>query len=261
MRERILEFKHICFKYKGSKELLFNQLDFSVKTGELVGILGASGSGKTTLTEILLQRHQPTCSDFQILENGQLLSGNAKYWSYVPQANLLRTYLKVSETFDYYSRIHLSHVDPKERKDRINKTMSALGLSEFSDKKISELSGGQKRRVSIGVELLSERPYFILDEPSSGLDALSDRNLLRTLKILAKTREKSIIVITHNTENLSIFDRIIFLSKGLPKFVGSYQDLLMEFKTTDAYAIEKYLDLNIADLYQELDSSGRIYKI
>ena len=83
--------------------------------------------------------------------------------------------------------------------------MDDLGLTEFANKKISELSGGQKRRVSIGIELLSPSPYFILDEPSSGLDALSDRNLLRTLKILAKSANKSIVVITHNTENFGYF--------------------------------------------------------
>ena len=98
--------------------------------------------------------------------------------------------------------------------------MDDLGLTEFANKKISELSGGQKRRVSIGIELLSPSPYFILDEPSSGLDALSDRNLLRTLKILAKSANKSIVVITHNTENLAYFDKIIFLSKDVRHLQG-----------------------------------------
>lgn len=90
---------------------------------------------------------------------------------------------------------------------------------------------------------------------------MSDRNLLRTLRILAKTSNKAIVVVTHNTENLAIFDRLIFLSKGLPKFVGTFEELLYEFKTTDSYTISKYLDLNIADIYQELLASGKIYKI
>lgn len=139
--------------------------------------------------------------------------------------------------------------------------MDDLGLTEFANKKIFELSGGQKRRVSIGIELLSPSPYFILDEPSSGLDALSDRNLLRTLKILAKSAHKSIVVITHNTENLAIFDKIIFLSKGRPTFAGTYEELLLEYKTSDPYMIRKYMDMNIADVYQELNASTRIYKI
>lgn len=261
MEEHQLDFQHICFKYRGNADLLFHNLNMSVKTGELVGILGASGSGKTTLVEILLGRLKPTCKEFQVLEDGQLLSTNQRHWSYVPQKNLLREYLKVSEIFKVYATSHLKQKSRKERKDYVQKIVRDLGLTPFWNKKVSELSGGQQRRVSIGIELLSESRYFILDEPSSGLDALSDRNLLRTLKILAKTANKAIIVITHNTENLSNLDKIVFLSNGLPKFVGSYEELLREFKTSDPYTIQKYLDLNIADVYQDLAASGRIYKI
>ena len=69
------------------------------------------------------------------------------------------------------------------------------------------------------------------------------------------------MVITHNTENLAIFDKIIFLSKGRPTFVGTYEELLLEYKTSDPYMIRKYMDMNIADVYQELNASTRIYKI
>ena len=261
MNQHELTFKHICFKYKGNRDLLFHQLDMTVKTGELVGILGASGSGKTTLVEILLGRLKPTCSTFEVLEDGKPLMANKRQWSYVPQKNLLRDYLKVSEIFTVYANSHLKRLSRSQRKERVQTIVHDLGLTPFWKKKVFELSGGQQRRVSIGIELLSESPYFILDEPSSGLDALSDRNLLRTLKILAKTANKAIILITHNTENLAILDKIIFLSKGLPKFVGSFEELLQEFKTSDPYTIQKYLDLNIAEIYQELEGSGRIYKI
>ena len=189
------------------------------------------------------------------------MTAGSRSWSYVPQQNLLREYLKVSETFDFYADHHLKGSSKLTKKHRIAGIMDDLGLTEFANKKISELSGGQKRRVSIGIELLSPSPYFILDEPSSGLDALSDRNLLRTLKILAKSANKSIVVITHNTENLAIFDKIIFLSKGRPTFAGTYEELLLEYKTSDPYMIRKYMDMNIADVYQELNASTRIYKI
>ena len=91
-----ITFKHICFKYKGNQDLLFHDLDLTLKTGELVGILGSSGSGKTTLTEILLERLKPTCQEFQILEDGQPQRPGKNRWSYVPQQNLLRDYLKLS---------------------------------------------------------------------------------------------------------------------------------------------------------------------
>lgn len=261
METNQLTFEHICFKYKGNDNQLFTDLDVTMETGQVVGILGASGSGKTTLTEILLGQLKPTCQQFRILENGKPVTAGSRSWSYVPQQNLLREYLKVSETFDFYADHHLKGSGKLTKKHRIAGIMDDLGLTEFANKKISELSGGQKRRVSIGIELLSPSPCFILDEPSSGLDALSDRNLLRTLKILAKSANKSIVVITHNTENLAIFDKIIFLSKGRPTFAGTYEELLLEYKTSDPYMIRKYMDMNIADVYQELNASTRIYKI
>jgi len=99
METNQLTFEHICFKYKGNDNQLFTDLDVTMETGQVVGILGASGSGKTTLTEILLGQLKPTCQQFRILENGKPVTAGSRSWSYVPQQNLLREYLKVSETF------------------------------------------------------------------------------------------------------------------------------------------------------------------
>ena len=261
MGDVVIDFDNVSFSYGTQTEGSLRNINFKVKEGEFILLTGQSGSGKTTLTEILLGQLKPTCQQFRILENGKPVTAGSRSWSYVPQQNLLREYLKVSETFDFYADHHLKGSGKLTKKHRIAGIMDDLGLTEFANKKISELSGGQKRRVSIGIELLSPSPYFILDEPSSGLDALSDRNLLRTLKILAKSANKSIVVITHNTENLAIFDKIIFLSKGRPTFAGTYEDLLLEYKTSDPYMIRKYMDMNIADVYQELNASTRIYKI
>ena len=105
METNQLTFEHICFKYKGNDNQLFTDLDVTMETGQVVGILGASGSGKTTLTEILLGQLKPTCQQFRILENGKPVTAGSRSWSYVPQQNLLREYLKVSETFDFMRTI------------------------------------------------------------------------------------------------------------------------------------------------------------
>ena len=114
-----------------------------METGQVVGILGASGSGKTTLTEILLGQLKPTCQQFRILENGKPVTAGSRSWSYVPQQNLLREYLKVSETFDFYADHHLKGSGKLTKKHRIAGIMDDLGLTEFANKKISELSGGK----------------------------------------------------------------------------------------------------------------------
>ena len=94
METNQLTFEHICFKYKGNDNQLFTDLDVTMETGQVVGILGASGSGKTTLTEILLGQLKPTCQQFRILENGKPVTAGSRSWSYVPQQNLLREYLR-----------------------------------------------------------------------------------------------------------------------------------------------------------------------
>lgn len=143
METNQLTFEHICFKYKGNDNQLFTDLDVTMETGQVVGILGASGSGKTTLTEILLGQLKPTCQQFRILENGKPVTAGSRSWSYVPQQNLLREYLKVSETFDFYADHHLKGSGKLTKKHRIAGIMDDLGLTEFANKKISELSGGQ----------------------------------------------------------------------------------------------------------------------
>lgn len=144
METNQLTFEHICFKYKGNDNQLFTDLDVTMETGQVVGILGASGSGKTTLTEILLGQLKPTCQQFRILENGKPVTAGSRSWSYVPQQNLLREYLKVSETFDFYADHHLKGSGKLTKKHRIAGIMDDLGLTEFANKKISELSGGAK---------------------------------------------------------------------------------------------------------------------
>ena len=86
-----------------------------------------------------------------------------------------------------YGYMNFLRIPKAEDKQKVLEAMQRVNIEHLAERQIGELSGGQKRRVSIGIELLSPSPYFILDEPSSGLDALSDRNLLRTLKILAKS--------------------------------------------------------------------------
>lgn len=134
METNQLTFEHICFKYKGNDNQLFTDLDVTMETGQVVGILGASGSGKTTLTEILLGQLKPTCQQFRILENGKPVTAGSRSWSYVPQQNLLREYLKVSETFDFYAAHHLKGSSKSTKKQRIAGIMDDLGLTEFANK-------------------------------------------------------------------------------------------------------------------------------
>ena len=244
----ILTIDHISKYYNldgTNQERALNNVTLEIAPGKITAIYGPSGCGKTSLLSII------SGLDSQYFRKAHI-GFVFQNFNLIPHQSVLEN-VKMP--------LYVKNMTDKEMAEIAERELSRLGIGDFIKKNVKQLSGGQKRRVSIGIELLSPSPYFILDEPSSGLDALSDRNLLRTLKILAKSANKSIVVITHNTENLAIFDKIIFLSKGRPTFAGTYEELLLEYKTSDPYMIRKYMDMNIADVYQELNASTRIYKI
>ena len=214
METNQLTFEHICFKYKGNDNQLFTDLDVTMETGQVVGILGASGSGKTTLTEILLGQLKPTCQQFRILENGKPVTAGSRSWSYVPQQNLLREYLKVSETFDFYADHHLKGSGKLTKKHRIAGIMDDLGLTEFANKKISELSGGQKQRIAIARGLAMNPELLLFDEPTSALDPETIGDVLAVMQNLAKGG-MNMVVVTHEMGFArSVADRIIFMAEG-----------------------------------------------
>ena len=265
----ILTIDHISKYYNldgTNQERALNDVTLEIAPGKITAIYGPSGCGKTSLLSII------SGLDSQYQGNLYFKNQNMRDFSERDLTYFRKAHIGfVFQNFNLISHqsvlenvkmpLYVKNMTDKEMAEIAERELSRLGIGDFIKKNVKQLSGGQKRRVSIGIELLSPSPYFILDEPSSGLDALSDRNLLRTLKILAKSANKSIVVITHNTENLAIFDKIIFLSKGRPTFAGTYEELLLEYKTSDPYMIRKYMDMNIADVYQELNASTRIYKI
>ncbi|MDR2977778.1 MAG: ABC transporter ATP-binding protein [Streptococcaceae bacterium] len=243
-------YKNISFEYPD--KVVFKNLDLTIQTGELLGILGPSGSGKTTLTKILLGKEKVKNPQFICEREGKKEKPELIGWTYVPQQNLLRENFSVNDMFSIYSSFHtLGKNDSRQEQEKVNEILESLGLLELRKKKISKLSGGEKRRVSIGIELLSDSDFLIFDEPSSGLDAYSDFCLLRILKKLAHDKDKAIIVITHKTENLVEFDQLIFLGKGIPRFTGNIRKLIKEFN--DRIYVENYLSLSFAEVYKNLN--------
>ena len=107
-----------------------------------------------------------------------------------------------------------SDVSPKERKERIQKVLDMVGLREHAETYIRKLSGGQKKRASIAVELLADPGLFFLDEPTSGLDPDTEQSLMNTLAELSKSEGKTIIMVTHTTQSIHLCDKVIFMGPG-----------------------------------------------
>ncbi len=142
--------------------------------------------------------------------------------------------LSLQNMLDYTARLRLPEdMSEKEREQVIAKVIEQVELTERKDVLIKKLSGGQRKRASIAVELLSDPKLFFLDEPASGLDPGTERNLMRTLKEMTE-RGKTVVFVTHSTLNLKMCDKIVFMGAGGKLcFCGSYDEAKTFFGVED----------------------------
>ncbi|KAI8956585.1 P-loop containing nucleoside triphosphate hydrolase protein [Daldinia sp. FL1419] len=216
---------------------LLNSVNASLKPGTLTAILGGSGSGKTTLLNTVAERmfssrlSQSGTTTF----NGQEGVHSVRH-AYVMQQDILLPTLTVRETLQYSADLRLPPPTTKEERMRIvEEVILELGLKDCANTRIGNsqhrgCSGGEKRRVSIGVQLLANPSILFLDEPTTGLDATSAFQLVRTLKALAN-KGRTIITTIHQprSEIWDLFDNLIILSKGSPVYSGAMKECIPWF--------------------------------
>jgi ABC-type multidrug transport system ATPase subunit/ABC-type multidrug transport system permease subunit len=226
----------------GARHVL-QKLSLSVEPGELVAIAGGSGAGKTTLLEILAGLQPPSAGkvrhDGRI--RGALLSTDSPI-GYVPQDDIIHLEMPLRRTLRYAARLRLPAGTPAAEANRIvEETMADLDLSDRAEVPVRSLSGGQRKRASIAVELLTRPHLFFLDEPTSGLDPSTAADVMRLLRRLSE-RGVTVILTTHEPEGIDRCDRVVFLARdGHLAFTGSPAEARRYF------AVE-----NLADVYDRL---------
>ncbi len=199
----------------GSKKLL-DDVSFYLGPRTLTAIIGPSGAGKSTLLGVLTGRTKPTSGVIELggnnlHENYQVLS---RQIGSVPQADILHTRLTVRQALNYGAKLRLpSDTTKDERNARVNEVMHKLELTERADLRIDRLSGGQRKRASIGLELLTSPKLLVLDEPTSGLDPGLDAHVMETLRNLADDGQ-TVVLVTHSVDNLNFCDNVILLASG-----------------------------------------------
>ncbi len=199
----------------GKKQYLLKDIHMSIPVGHLVLLLGGSGAGKTTLLNAITGYEQ---ANAQIILGGRNLYNNYESMKYslgfVPQQDLMRLNDTVYRTLQDSASLRIpKSVHKKERTELIDSVMEKLGLSSVKNSQVVKLSGGQRKRLSIALELISDPMLFILDEPDSGLDGVVARNLFETLRKIAD-EGKIVIVITHTPDRvIDMFDDVIVLAK------------------------------------------------
>jgi ABC-type multidrug transport system ATPase subunit len=220
-----------------------DNISFSIDEGKLVGILGASGSGKTTLLNLLCGIQMPTSGSVKIngldvFKNNKALEG---VFGYVPQDDLLIEDLTVFENL-YFAACQCFNNKPKEEiTTLVDQTLSILGILEKRNLKVGSpfnkvISGGQRKRLNIALELIREPLVLFLDEPTSGLSSRDSENLMDLLRDLT-LKGKLIFTVIHqpSSEIFKMFDKVIILDQGgYLTYFGNPVDSVIYFKTIDS---------------------------
>ena len=233
--------------FAGEKTLL-EDVSFQLKPRTVTAVVGPSGAGKSTLLAAMTGRREA--------DRGNVWVGNFDLYErydelrtrigLVPQSDLLHTTLGTRQALEYAAALRFPRgSNPDTRSRRVEEVMETLGLSAQADLQISKLSGGQRKRASVALELLTEPDLLFLDEPTSGLDPGLDRQVMNELRQLANGG-RTVVVVTHSVANLDVCDEVIVLAPGgRVAFHGSPHNVLQHFGARDW-----------AEVFDELQSSG-----
>jgi len=189
-------------------------VSFSVKEGEILGLLGPNGAGKTTLMEILcclrrFDQGNATVLGFDLIKDSRKVRSSI---GFCPQETLLYDLLSVRENFAFAASLY--SLDSKKFKERIEFSSKFLGVGEFLNRKVKELSGGMKRRANLAVSIVHDPPVVILDEPTVGFDPNVKREFWELIQDL-KNYEKTVLISTHDMfEADELCDRVAIMDKG-----------------------------------------------
>ncbi|HKY67170.1 MAG TPA: ATP-binding cassette domain-containing protein [Acidimicrobiales bacterium] len=206
-----------------------HDVSFSVAPGEVVAIVGGSGAGKTTLLETMVGIRPPASGGVRIAG-----ARSRSDVGYAPQDDIIHRDLPLARTLRYAAQLRLPADTPPDAVDRVvDDTLASLDLAERRTVRVGSLSGGQRKRASIAVEMLTRPDVFFLDEPTSGLDPATAREVLGVLRRLAGAGT-TIVLTTHSPTDIDLCDRIVFLARdGYLAFVGTPGEARRHFATDD----------------------------
>ena len=196
---------------KGKKAL--HKMDISVPSRSLLAIMGPSGCGKSTLLKSLNGESPPTKG--KVLIFNQDLISNYEYLKtqigYVPQDDIVHKQLTVEQSLYFAAKLRIANINNDDINIKIDKILSELNISHIKKNLISDISGGQRKRVSIAIELLTDPMLLFLDEPTSPLDPQTIEDFLNILKKLSENGT-TVIMVTHKPEDLDYMDEVIFMA-------------------------------------------------
>ena len=237
---RSLEARDLVCRFR-NRQIALDGIAFSVQRGEMVCVMGASGSGKSTLMRALSGQFSPTQGD--VMFNGRSLYGHydalRKYVTYVPQNDAFDEHLTIEENLNFAAALRTPHLTSKERSRRIDGKLAELGLNERrgyvvgpADKKV--LSGGERKRLNIGLDMISSADIYLFDEPTSGLSSKDSEHVIEIIR--GMSHNKIILVTIHQPTSkiFQMFHKAVLLDRGGKLvFFGTPQEMLKYFATAE----------------------------
>ncbi|KAK3408463.1 hypothetical protein EUGRSUZ_J00695 [Eucalyptus grandis] len=213
---------------------ILNSVSFAARSGEILAVVGPSGTGKSTLIRVLAgrvkdQQFDPKCISInhdQVTSPAQL-RGTC---GFVAQEDNLIPLLTVKETLMYSAKFRLRGMSQKKREERVEGLVQELGLTHAADTFVGDeenrgISGGERKRVSIGVDMIHDPPILLLDEPTSGLDSKSALQVIELLSSMAKAHQRTIIISIHQPSYriLGFISNYLILYRGSVVHSGSIE--------------------------------------
>ncbi|MFJ8543605.1 FHA domain-containing protein [Streptomyces sp. NPDC093586] len=246
--------RHLTVTVDGGKQIL-KDVSFGVPEKSLVAVIGPSGSGKSTLLKAL--------TGYRPADQGEVLYDNRNLYKQfaelrqriglVPQDDILHKELTVKKALKYAAKLRFpADTTAAERDARIDEVLRELKLDIHKDKKITSLSGGQRKRVSVALELLTKPSLIFLDEPTSGLDPGMDRDVMQLLRGLADDG-RTVLVVTHSVAELAICHKLLVMAPG-----GSVAYFGPPEEALNFFGYDSWADVFSAfENYRDYDWAGR----
>lgn len=240
-----LTIKGLSFTYPFSKDEVLHNLNFSVKKGEKIAIVGENGSGKTTLVKLLMRFYDPSAGEIKINNDS------------IKNINIFELQKNLSATFQDFSKFKLSLKENvitghQEQAERISQVLNAAGLSDFIAKKHinqdtilakdfdggTDLSGGQWQKVALARDLYANGQIEFLDEPTAALDAKSEAEIYE--RFLHENQTKTIFFVTHRLSAVKFADKVLYLKDGQLAGFDKHQNLLNDNNSyRELYELQK----------------------
>ena len=233
----VLELQEVSFTIRkdGEEIPLVDRVSIRVPKGHFMAIVGPSGCGKTTLLKTIAGLNPE--SGGTLSWDGRDLSKEGDFSpseiGYVPQFSIAYDPLRVDESVEAATRLRVRSRTTEELDHRIDRVLEETGLSPISDRQVKVLSGGQKRRLGLAMELVSDPKILLCDEVTSGLDPRSEREIVRLLHDLSRKDGRIVLSVTHSLSHLELYDSILVLHEGRVAFHGPPERLTHYFSVSD----------------------------